>query len=190
MMVRGDVERMTQMRTMSWRVLLAAMAVLSCAVLSPLRAQTTNPFQAFLEGLWPEAKALGISRATFDAAFKGVEPDLGLPDLVRPGANPAGDATSSAKGQAEFTRPPQDYLDRKNLSNLASQARTLSAKHANALAQVESQLGVDRNIVLAIWAARRHSAPTSCRTMRSAYWQPRPTPGVARSYFAGSSCSV
>ena len=151
MMVRGDVERMTQMRTMSWRVLLAAMAVLSCAVLSPLRAQSTNPFQAFLEGLWPEAKALGISRATFDAAFKGVEPDLGLPDLVRPGANPAGDATSSAKGQAEFTRPPQDYLDRKNLSNLASQARTLSAKHANALAQVESQLGVDRNIVLAIW---------------------------------------
>ena len=70
-------------------------------------------FSAFLDELWPEAKAFGVSRATFDSAFKGVEPDLSLPDLVLPGRT-----ESSSKGQAEFTRPPQDYLDRKYLANL------------------------------------------------------------------------
>ena len=30
---------------------------------------------------------MGVSRATFDAAFRGVEPDLTLPDLVLPGAS-------------------------------------------------------------------------------------------------------
>ena len=94
------------------RWLLTATLAAGCGLASPAHAQSNPSFQAFVEALWPEAKALGVSRPTFDAAFKGVEPDMGLPDLVRPGTNPAGDATSSAKGQAEFTRPPQDYLNK------------------------------------------------------------------------------
>ena len=54
-------------------------------------------FRKFLDGLWPEAQAMGVSRATFDAALRGVEPDLALPDLVLPGK-------SDVKGQAEFTQ--------------------------------------------------------------------------------------
>ncbi len=131
--------------------LLTATFVAGCALASPAHAQSNPSFQLFLEALWPEAKALGVSRSTFDAAFKGVEPDMGLPDLVRPGANPAGDATSSAKGQAEFTRPPQDYLNKAQLNQLAGQARTLATTHTKALDRVESELGVDRHIVLAIW---------------------------------------
>ena len=42
-------------------------------------------FQAWLQSLWPQAQALGVSRATFDAATRGLEPDLTLPDLVLPG---------------------------------------------------------------------------------------------------------
>ena len=38
------------------------------------RAQSDG-FSAFLASLWPEAAALGISRATFDLAFAGVTPD-------------------------------------------------------------------------------------------------------------------
>ena len=60
-------------------------------------------------------------------------------------------AQSSAKGQAEFTRPPQDYLDKKLLGNLAAQARGFAKTHAAALDAVEKDLGVDRRIVLAIW---------------------------------------
>src|ERR1700693_2679204 len=37
--------------------------------------QSTEPFDAFLAGLWKDAAAQGISRATFDLAFAGVTPD-------------------------------------------------------------------------------------------------------------------
>ena len=47
-------------------------------------------FRRFLEALWPDAQAMGISRATFDQALRGVEPDLTLPDLVLPGKEPKG----------------------------------------------------------------------------------------------------
>ncbi len=133
------------------RWLLSAIVAVGCVLATPTQAQSNGSFQAFLEALWPEAKALNVSRTTFDTAFKGVEPDMGLPDLVRPGADPAGDATSSAKGQAEFTRPPQDYLNKSQLNQLAGQARALASKHVTALDRVEAELGVDRGIVLAIW---------------------------------------
>src|SRR5580700_9816367 len=37
--------------------------------------QTGETFDAFLSGLWKDAAAQGISRATFDLAFAGVTPD-------------------------------------------------------------------------------------------------------------------
>lgn len=121
------------------------MAVMLVGV-APSPGDAQSPFAAFVEALWPEAKAFGISRATFDAAFKGVEPDLMLPDLVLPGRERA-----SEKGQAEFTKPPQDYLDPRTLGILSAQGRVLATKHKAALDQVEAELGVDRRIVLAIW---------------------------------------
>src|SRR3954468_25057624 len=33
-------------------------------------------FQQWLAGLWPQAQSMGVSRATFDAATRGLEPDL------------------------------------------------------------------------------------------------------------------
>lgn len=123
--------------------LLMALLVWS-GLAAPVNAQST--FAAFLEVLWPDAKAFGVSRATFDAAFRGVEPDLALPDLVLPGRT-----ETTVKGQAEFTRPPQDYLDKKLLGNLTAQARGFAKTHAAALDAVEKELGVDRRIVLAIW---------------------------------------
>ena len=42
-------------------------------------------FQSFLQSLWPQAQQFGISRATFDAATRDLEPDLSLPDLAIPG---------------------------------------------------------------------------------------------------------
>jgi lytic murein transglycosylase len=123
---------------------LLVMMIAWAGIAAPAMAEES--FAAFIAALWPEAKAFGISRATFDAAFKGVEPDLTLPDLVLPGRS-----ETSAKGQAEFTRPPQDYLDKKHLTTLAAQARVFAKSHGAALDRVESELGVDRRIVLAIW---------------------------------------
>jgi membrane-bound lytic murein transglycosylase B len=43
----------------------------------PAGAQDGPPqaFKAFLEELWPDAQAKGITRATFDLAFAGITPD-------------------------------------------------------------------------------------------------------------------
>ena len=73
-------------------------------------------FQTWLQSLWPQAQALGVSRATFDLATRGLEPDLSLPDLVLPGRpeRPSG-------GQAEFVLTPADYLKEPTFDSLAGQ---------------------------------------------------------------------
>ena len=113
---------------------------------TPAAAAPDPLFPAFVESVWPEARAAGVSRQTFDRAFRGVEPDLGLPDLVLPG-RPA----DGSQGQAEFTRPPQDYVARGQMIQLATQGQALKARHAATLAEVERQLSVDGPVVLAIW---------------------------------------
>jgi lytic murein transglycosylase len=103
-------------------------------------------FRAFIDALWPQVAAAKVSRATFDRAVAGLTPDLTLPDLILPGREKA-----QPRGQAEFTRPPQDYLARSLLDNLTSQGRQLAARHATVLADVEKRIGVDRAALLAIW---------------------------------------
>jgi membrane-bound lytic murein transglycosylase B len=110
-------------------------------------ARAADPsFQKWLEDLWPQAQTLGISRGTFDAATRGVEPDLTLPDLDLPGREGA-----PPRGQAEFVQTPADYIKESNISYLAGQGKKLAADHARTLAAIEQQFGVPGNILLAIW---------------------------------------
>ena len=128
-------------------VLLVSLVMIALAI--PARADTDAGFAAFLAGLWPEAAQppYAISRATFDRALAGLTPDFTLPDLEIPG-RPA----RSPSKQAEFTRPPQNYLDRNQLADLARQGRQLAATHATALRAIEKEIGVEGPVVLAIWA--------------------------------------
>jgi lytic murein transglycosylase len=120
--------------------------------------QDLEGFRRFVETLWPEAAAKGVSRATFNAAFQGVVPDLSIPDLVLPGKAP-----SDVKGQAEFTRTPAEYLNVGHLTRLTDQAKALLVKHGEVLRKIERELGVPHQIVLAIWgresAFGSHRAP-------------------------------
>ena len=68
----------------------------------PARAADTG-FTQFIASLWPEAQASGVSRATFDAETRGLEPDYKLPDLILPGRPATG-----APSQAEFVQVPAD----------------------------------------------------------------------------------
>ena len=120
---------------------------LCVALLSGPPASAAEPaFQRWLESLWPQAQAMGISRKTFNSAIRGVEPDLTLPDLEvpgRPGRPPP--------GQAEFVQTPADYIKEANIARLAAQAKKLAAEHARTLAAIEQKLGVPGNVLLAIW---------------------------------------
>ncbi|KAB2920389.1 MAG: lytic murein transglycosylase [Hyphomicrobiaceae bacterium] len=128
--------------------LLAALALLllplACA--RPAAAQAGDVFRRFVEDLWPDARAMGVSRATFDRAFRGVDPDLSLPDLVLPGQ-----AKGDVKGQAEFTKTPAEYLNAAHLARLTGQGKALLTKHAEPLARIERDIGVQKQFVLAIW---------------------------------------
>src|SRR5262245_1751718 len=126
----------------------------AAAPLPPALAQADSGYRAFLVELWPEAQRLGVSRATFDRAFEGVEPDRSLPDLVLPG--------QEVKGQPEFTRTPAQYLDADYLARLSEQGRALLKQHAAHLDKIERELGVQRQFVLAIWG--RESAFGSHRS--------------------------
>jgi len=118
---------------------------LALAAATPARAADAA-FQKWLEDLWPQAQALGVSRQTFDAATRGLEPDLTLPDLAIPGREGA-----PPRGQAEFVQTPADYIKEANIARLAGQAKKLAAEHARTLAAIEQQYGVPGNILLAIW---------------------------------------
>lgn len=132
------------MRTLlAWTLGIAAAALLLPG--APSRADSA--FAAFLQGLWPEAKDAGVSRRTFDAALQGLDtPDLTLPDLVLPGR-----PKTDSRGQAEFTRAPDKYLDKPYLEKLAAEGRQLLVRHKPALDRIEQEIGVDRFSVLAIW---------------------------------------
>jgi lytic murein transglycosylase len=110
------------------------------------RAQSEAEFQRFVQSLWPEAQALGVSRDTFDDATRGLKPNLSLPDLVIPGKPKA-----VPKGQPEFERTPAQYLSETSLARLTEQGRKLAAQHRATLASIEQRFGVPPSVVLAIW---------------------------------------
>ncbi|MEM9107935.1 MAG: lytic murein transglycosylase, partial [Pseudomonadota bacterium] len=110
------------------------------------RASDLKNFDAWKQALRKDAIAFGIKPDVFDRALAGLRPDYSLPDLVRTKTK-----KRRAKGQAEFVRPPQAYLSRKLLANLARQGRQLMSKHREALRQIEREIGVAPAAVLAIW---------------------------------------
>ena len=112
----------------------------------PAQAQSDADFRSFLQSLWPEAQALGITRPTFDEATRGLKLNLSLPDLVIPGK-----PKEAPRGQAEFERTPEQYLSESSLARLTAQGQKLAAEHKATLAAIEKRFGLPPSVVLAIW---------------------------------------
>jgi lytic murein transglycosylase len=102
-------------------------------------------FQEWLQSMWPEAQTRGVSRATFDNATKGLEPDLSLPDLAVPGR------VEAPPGQPEFVLTPADYLKEPSFDRLAGVGRKLLNQYGDTLRRIEDQFGVPPAVLLAIW---------------------------------------
>lgn len=132
---------------------IAASAVIS---LAPALAQTTGSinvsgaharnaqatpasasFDIFLQRLWPQAQARGISRATFDLAFRNVTPDASIVALT--------------KKQAEFSAPIWNYLENAVGGSRVQRGREAAAENASVLSQVEARYGVPKEVVLGVW---------------------------------------
>ncbi len=133
---------------------LSVIAVSALMSLAPALAQTTGSinvsaakarqtapvdadFAGFLQRLWPQAQARGISRATFDLAFRGVSPD---PSIV-----------ALTKKQSEFTAPIWGYLNSAVGGTRIPRGRDAAEANAGVLAQIEARYGVPKEIVLGVW---------------------------------------
>lgn len=129
--------------------LFVCLFVLTVTSIAPaLAAKIDDQFRAWLASdLWPDAKANGILKGTFDAAFAGVMPNLDLPDLVMPGET---EQTPKNQHQAEF-RSPGNYFAENTVAGVTAGGRVRARKYASILATLEKRYGVPGGIVLAIW---------------------------------------
>ncbi len=131
---------------------LAAALMALCLTASPGmavdKAQVERQFQSWLQNtVWPRARAKGVKRATFDAAFKGVELNWDLPDLVPPGTQAQ---TPRSQRQSEFGSPAY-YMRSSALRDATAAGQRMASRHAKALERVEAQTGVPWRIIVAIW---------------------------------------
>ncbi len=128
---------------------MTCLILLHCGTcLAQTRAATERDFSRFLAGLWPKAHGLGVSRAVFDAAFKGLTLDWSLPDL-----DPrfTGKPEAPAQRQAEF-QAPADYFNEASIATLAARGRTEAKRWGPVLDRIEKRYGVPGSILIALWA--------------------------------------
>jgi lytic murein transglycosylase len=122
-----------------------ALCIAALILSSPAQAADAA-FARFLQSTWPEAQKLGVSRATFDAAIRGLQPDLALPDLAVPGR------PEKAPQQPEFVQTPAQYLREPTFARLAAEGKKYAAQYRETLVRIEQEFGVPGDVVLAIWA--------------------------------------
>ena len=118
--------------------------------------------------------ARGVTRATFEALTRGLEPDMTLPDLVLPGR------TSPPPTQAEFVQVPADYLRNPRSRGSPPTAARLPPNIATCWSRIEQRFGVPSSVVLAIWGRETDYGRHALRTTRCACWRRRPGSAAAR----------
>ncbi|MEX6508771.1 lytic murein transglycosylase [Jiella sp. M17.18] len=130
-------------------LLILSALVIALAAPSASRADSTSDgFHHFLEtDIWPAAKARGVPRPVFNAAFGGVKPDLSLPDLVLPGETAKVEENNF---QAEF-KSGADYLSDRAIAANAATGKALLQRYGAVLKRIEARYGVPAPIVVAIW---------------------------------------
>jgi lytic murein transglycosylase len=120
------------------------------------KREVEKSFAAWLEALWPEAQAAGVSRKTFEAQLKGLQLDWTLPQIVPPDpAYPDGPALPGAlrpkpRHQAEFDIP-ELYFSKNALNSLAGTGRSKYQQLGQTLGAIQQQYGVPASVVVAIW---------------------------------------
>lgn len=113
-----------------------AVLVFLVALCAPAWAQERS-FAAFVQALWPDAQAKGITRATFDSALNGLTPD---PRVI-----------AATKRQPEYGKPVGAYVnDIASRSRIANGLRKAKDQAATFDA-VEKRFGVERWVLLALW---------------------------------------
>jgi lytic murein transglycosylase len=149
----------------------SAAAVLASLVLAAApNTASAQDFRACLGGLRDSALAQGVSAQTFDAATRGLEPDMKVIDFLN--------------DQPEFKTPIWDYLAALVDEERVADGRAMLRQWSQALATAESRYGVDRHVIVAVWGVEsdfgkaigkrplvQSLATLSCYGRRQAYFR-------------------
>ena len=117
------------------RARLALAFVLVCFATS---AQARAPsFAAFVQELWPDAQAKGVTRATFDLAMRGVTPDARV--------------IAATKRQPEYGKPFGDYVNGMVSADRLTRGKQKIKQWSALFDKVERGFAVDRFVLTALW---------------------------------------
>ena len=100
-------------------------------------AAVTARFQAWLGAFHERAKQQGISERTLNKVF---------PDMIFDE-----DILKRDRNQAEFSKPIWGYLDSAVSDTRVSNGRAAMQQHRQVLQQIETEYGVEKEVVTAIW---------------------------------------
>jgi len=134
----------------SWLALLVGVLLLAS-----VPAHAAQSFSAWVEGFWPVAKRAGITRATYDRAFKGMTPD---PKVLE-----------AANFQPEYVKPVGEYVDRVVSEKRIATGKQMLEEYKALLDVLEKRYGVDRAIIIAIWGVESNygTQPGDMNVIRS-----------------------
>ena len=120
----------------SRREALRLLSLAGLTALLPGTAASAADFEAFVQGLWPQAQAAGVSRETFETATAGLKPETAV--LAKP------------KAQAEFTISIPAYLGGAVTNSRVARGRAVAAQYEAPLARAYQRHGVPGEIIVAI----------------------------------------
>src|SRR5271166_1853319 len=103
---------------------------------APASAQEQN-FSAFIDALWPDAQANGVTRATFDVAMRGVSPDQRV--------------IAATKRQPEYGKPVGAYVNDAVSAGRIARGQVKEKEWAKIFDAVEKKFGVERWVLIALW---------------------------------------
>ena len=113
-----------------------ALAVLLLFQFAPSQAQEQS-FAAFVNELWTDAQAKGVTRASFDLALKGVTPDQRV--------------IAATKRQPEYGKPFGDYVNAIVSNRRIADAQLKAREWSKTFDAVEKKYQVERWVLLALW---------------------------------------
>lgn len=119
------------------RRLAAVALVIAMPCINAHAQESTQSFAAFRDELWPDAKAKGITHATFDVAMKGVTPD---PRVI-----------AATKRQPEYGKPFGDYVNAVASARRVAIGQRKARELSKIFDAVEKKFGVERWVLLALW---------------------------------------
>jgi membrane-bound lytic murein transglycosylase B len=125
----------------AWSLLTVAAGFVVAATWTAPAAGADPPggaeMRAFLKGIWPAARARGVSRTVFEKATINLALD---PEVIE-----------KTKRQPEFSKPTGAYVSGLVSDERIASGRHLAVKHSGILDAIEARYDVDRHVVLAIW---------------------------------------